>query len=316
MSSKLAQRASWEAGLGGLTKQLFRSVPQVQANISLKGQTALITGASSGLGLESARQFLEKGLSTIILGVRSQQKGEAAANKLRVDFPNADVQVWIVDMESAASVRSFAAKCETLHRIDTVILNAGTGNTVFRRADGGKGREATLQVNYLNTVLLATLLLPILAAKGPTSDRPARLTLVGSDSAHQATVERTPTGILDSFDREDDFDPMKTYASTKLILHMFVAKLAEIVDSDVVIVNVVNPGAVKGTNLVPDQDGLSAIRVVLWVVYTFLARNVSDGARQYMIATQAMGKESHGSLVDFKIRPSVIFPSHISHSVG
>jgi NAD(P)-dependent dehydrogenase (short-subunit alcohol dehydrogenase family) len=304
MSANLGHRARWEAGLGGWIKQIFHSVPQIPADVSLKGQTAVITGSSTGLGLESAHQFLQKGLSTLVLGIRSQKKGDAAASKLRTTFPKANILVWLVDMESYQSVRDFAAKCETLDTLDIVILNAGGGRTVFERAEGGKGREITLQVNYLTTILLGILLIPVLAKKRASfCSRPGRLTLVGSDTAHQATLERTPTGILDSFDREHRYDGWQSYGRTKLLMLMFVAKLAEVVNPATVIVNVVNPSAVKGTELLRDAGGFSIMRVILWVIYAFFARNVSDGARQYMLAATVMGKGSHGSLVDFQVRP-------------
>ncbi|KAH8178754.1 short chain dehydrogenase domain-containing protein [Sarocladium implicatum] len=303
MSAGLEQRANWEAGLGNFQKQIFQKVPPIPAGLSFKGQTAIITGSSTGIGLESARQFLDKRLSTLIMGVRSAKKGDEAAAQLRAQYPDADIQVWIVNMESFQSVRDFAHKCESLDRIDIVILNAACGKGAFERVSEDKHRETTLQVNYLATVLLTLLLAPILAKKRADLDSPARLTLVGSDAAHQAGLERSPTGVLDSVDREEKFDGMQAYSQTKLLLLMFVVKLAEVIDPKAVVLNVVNPGAVKGTQLLREGKGLSPLRVVLFFIYAIAGRTVSDGARQYMIATSVMGKETHGSFVDFAVRP-------------
>lgn len=303
MSAELGARASWEAGLGGFARQIFHSVPQIPKGVSLQGQTVIITGSSTGLGLESARQFLQQHISTLILAVRSQAKGDAVAQKLRADFPKADIRVWLVDMESYKSVRDFAIRCESLERLDIAILNAGLGKTEFQRAEGGKGREVTVQVNFLTTVLLAMLLLPLMAKKRTSFSGPGRLSIVGSDTAHIANLGDTSAGILNSFDREEGYVGFQAYSNTKLLLLMFVAKLAEVVNPDVVVVNVVNPGAVSGTQLMREAKGFSIIRFILALNYAILGRNVSDGARQYLLATLVMGKESHGSFVDFKIRP-------------
>jgi NAD(P)-dependent dehydrogenase (short-subunit alcohol dehydrogenase family) len=303
MSANLGPRAAWEAGTGGFIKQIFHSVPQLPKDLSLKGQTAIITGSSAGIGLEAARQFLQQHVSTLILAVRSQAKGDAVAQKLRADFPQSDIRVWIVDMESYKSVRDFATRCEGLERLDTVILNAGLGKQMFERSEGGKGREISLQVNFLTTVLLAMLLLPIMAKKRNASSGPGHLSLVGSDTAHHADLGDTSAGILNTFEREEEWEGFKIYSNTKLILLMFIAKLSEIVDPDVAVVNVVNPGAVSGTQLLRESKGFSMTKVVLTFVYAIFGRQVSDGARQYLLASLVMGKESHGSLVDFEVRP-------------
>lgn len=302
MSAGLGDKANWEAGLGGLINLVFHSVPQIPTEVSFEGRTALITGSNAGIGLESARQFLQKRISTLILGVRSSKKGDDTAAQLSAEFPNANILVWTVDMLSNQSVRDFASKCGTLDRLDIAILNAGGGSATFERVDGGKGRETTLQVNYIATALLGVLLIPIIARKRTDSSGPGRLTFVGSDSAHRTNLERTPKGVLDSCESEEQFNPWHIYEKTKLLLLMFVAKLAETVDPNIVILNVVNPGATKGTNLLKGK-GITFRLVVITALFTLLARKIPDSARQYMLAAEVMGKESHGSFVDSQIRP-------------
>ena len=94
-----------------------------------------------GLGFECAKQLLELGTSHLILAVRSQTKGDAAAEQLRTQFASAIIDVELLDMASPSSVRDFSRRCEhKLDRLDIVILNAGLScpTTSARRRDGSR----------------------------------------------------------------------------------------------------------------------------------------------------------------------------------
>ncbi|KAH7349714.1 hypothetical protein B0T11DRAFT_134095 [Plectosphaerella cucumerina] len=303
MSAHLKNEAATETGfLGTFRRQVLNSVPSVPSIIDLKGQTAIVTGANGGLGLESGRQFLQLGLNHLIISARSQGKGDAAADTLRKEFPSAKIDIWLLDMESASSVRDFARRCESLDRLDIVVLNAACGKMSFERVGGGKGREATLQVNYLSTMLLTILLVPILKAKRHDSN-PGRLTVVGSDAAYMVELPQTSgsASILDAHEDEASYEGFPQYCRSKLLLIMGVTKLAETIDREEVIINYVNPGATKGTALNREATGIS--KVVLFIVSRILGRDVVDAARQYVYSAVVLGKESHGSFTDYKIRP-------------
>ena len=311
MSSHLEDSASWVASFPGTVwKQVFHRVPKIPPHINLSGKTALVTGATGGLGLEAARQLLLVRASRLILTARTQSKGQTAAAELQSAFPMADIRVWTLEMESYDSVRRFAERCQAeLDRLDVVILNAGMGRTSFVRAGDGAGRESSLQVNYLSTALLTILLLPILrrkavaiAAPGDTPS-PGRLTVVGSDMALGVKMEEPAGSILDAVDSPVGFDGMDQYAKTKLFLIMLVAKLADAVSQEDVIVNVVNPSGVRGTDLLRDSEGQYAVRVIMYFIYLILGRNLNDGTRQYLHSALVLGKESHGSFGDWQIRP-------------
>jgi NAD(P)-dependent dehydrogenase (short-subunit alcohol dehydrogenase family) len=141
MSSKLESQAAYQACMVGLfEKQFFNSIPKIPAGISLSGKTALVTGSNCGLGFSCARrQFPEIGLSRLIMRVRSQERGDAAAAQLGSDFPAVAIEVWIVDNESYRSVQSFANRCEAeLPRLDIAVLNAGIGKLEFDRYEETK----------------------------------------------------------------------------------------------------------------------------------------------------------------------------------
>ena len=152
-------------------KLLFKSqlliTPQPPPkDLTLAGQTAIITGSNCGIGLKCARLLLDYQLSTIILAVRSAQKGEAAAVELRKIHPAARIEVWSLDMLSYDSIRAFVRRCTSLERIDFVILNAGVSQIKFQ-INESTGHEEIFQVNYLSTALLAMLLLPTLKESAP-----------------------------------------------------------------------------------------------------------------------------------------------------
>lgn len=301
MAAELEKQASFEATTMGLLYRQFTRPKPLPAGIKLKNQVAIITGSNVGLGFEASRQLLQLGLSHLVMGVRSQTKGDAAAALLRTAFPSATISVWILDMESYDSIRAFVIQCESLPRIDIVILNAGFMNTTCVIAPTTK-HEVTIQVNYLSTALLAILLLPLLTSKRVVGvEKPPVLTIVGSDAAYGGATIGTESPILQQFDDPKTFSSITSYSASKLFLVLFVSKLAEIVSSDEVLISVVNPGMTKGTAFFHRFPAVFA-PFVSFIQFLF-ARSLAVGAATYVHAAVAEGKESHGAfLSDWAIR--------------
>jgi hypothetical protein len=101
---------------GYLLRQVFVHPPQIPSNVSLEGQTILITGATSGIGLEAARQCVRMKAKIVILAVRSISKGEAAKEDILGSNPGATtkVEVWVLDLESFDSVLAFGERASKL----------------------------------------------------------------------------------------------------------------------------------------------------------------------------------------------------------
>jgi NAD(P)-dependent dehydrogenase (short-subunit alcohol dehydrogenase family) len=224
----------------------FRAKPQwPAANISLSGKTAIVTGGNTGLGYEAALQFLELDLSRLILAVRSLEKGEVAATKMRKQFPKAGIEVWLLDMSSYESIQTFTRRVEIhLDRLDIVLLNAGVIKLAFGTVKS-TGHEETLQVNYLSTMLVAVLLLPILKTKRIPGSGPARLTIVNAALTLAAKFpNRDANPILPSFDDPKEFG-QETYNTTKLFAHMFLWNLVDYVAAEDIIINLADPAWCK-----------------------------------------------------------------------
>ncbi|TVY14759.1 Short chain dehydrogenase yanD [Lachnellula arida] len=281
-----------------LKSQLRTSVQCPPADTNLEGQVAIITGSSSGLGLEASRQLLSLGLSSLIIAVRSTEKGQQVASVLRVQYPKANIQVWSLEMESYETIQAFARRAEAeLSRLDIAILNAGTQALEFCTVRS-TGHEKLVRVNYLSTMLLGILLLPVLKSKSP-SGKPGRLTIVNSGTARKATIPLPKdTPILTALDdKSGAFDIFGRYAVSKLLGHLFVINLVRYTSADDVVVNLVDPGLVNGTDL---QRGAP----LLWGAFFYclkaiIGRTMCVGASTYVDAAVVKGKELHVCLPRF-----------------
>lgn len=285
-------------------KNQFCAKPQIPPkDTDLSGRLAIVTGSNTGLGLECAKQLLSYKLARLIMAVRSLEKGESAAAQLRKQHPGAVVSVWQLDMASYDSIRAFVARAGAeLSRIDVAILNAGLGFGAFKLVPG-TGHEETVQVNYLSTMLLSILLLPVLKAKAPAAGRPGRLTICTAMLSITAKFpNRDEVPLLPSFDEERYYDPLDVYCTSKLLGQLFAWKLTDRVSADDVVINLVEPGFIKGTDL--HRDRSVASKVAMGVFSAVTARSVKLGVSTYIDATVVKGKESHGCiLANWEIAP-------------
>jgi NAD(P)-dependent dehydrogenase (short-subunit alcohol dehydrogenase family) len=303
-------------GMGRIfVESQFCTKPQKVAltpETSLAGKTALITGGSDGIGLHAGRQLLSLDLSRLILAVRSPEKGARVAAQFRSEFPSATIDVWPLEMTSYESVQALARRAAAEFsggkRLDIAILNAAIVRPKLNVVES-TGHCDVIQVNYLSTVLLAILLLPVLRRKptsGKTASSPGRLTIVNSGTAYQAKLpNRNKRPFLASFDDPKSWAAFEQYPASKALAHLFMVRLLDHLPAgieDEVIVNLVDPGYCKGTGLHRDAKGIVAF--MLELSKTLTARSLVDGAWTYIDAVVTKGKESHGCFVmDWEIRP-------------
>ncbi len=139
---------------------------EVLADIDLAGKTAVVTGASGGLGEETARALASKGCEVIITA-RDQTKAQTAADGIKASTGNNDVSVVALELTDYDSVRACAAQIsEQLDKLDILINNAGVMACPLQRtADGCEMQFAACHVGHF---LLTNLLMPLLE-KAPTA---------------------------------------------------------------------------------------------------------------------------------------------------
>jgi len=126
----------------------------------LSGRCALVTGANSGIGFETARMLAEHG-ARVLLACRNETKAEEAIRRIRHVAPRADVAFVPLDLASLSSVRVTAAQIAVEEpRLDLLINNAGV--MALPRSETIDGFETQFAVNHLGHFALTGLLLPLL----------------------------------------------------------------------------------------------------------------------------------------------------------
>lgn len=298
--------------------------PPAETTESFAGKTVLITGTTSGLGLEAAKKLVILDASNLIITARTVEKGEKAKAEIQQHLrdhvkttgaksaSNTSITVLPLDMSSMSDVEAFSTTLQNhLGRgtIDAAILNAGVNQRVHKY--GPDGYEETLQVNVISTTLLAMLLLPLLIKSSETKGTPSHLTFVSSGTIMAVTQESIQSFLpsqspLKDLSEESNFPPgklggSKVYARSKLMLEYamrHIASLPAVYDSRTqrpkVIVNSTCPGLCR-SDLGRNFTGSMFFRILLWIFYGIFARTASQGANSY-ISALTRGTDSQGVL--------------------
>lgn len=139
---------------------------EVLEGIDLTGKLALVTGGSSGLGVETARALASKG-AQVVITARNVAKGEGVAQEIRTSTGNDSIEVMELELGSFASIRAFAEKFLAKHdALDLLINNAGVMASPFDKTEDGF--ELQFGTNHLGHFLLTGLLTPALVKAAPS----------------------------------------------------------------------------------------------------------------------------------------------------
>jgi NAD(P)-dependent dehydrogenase (short-subunit alcohol dehydrogenase family) len=125
-----------------------------------KGRVVIVTGSSSGIGYETARVLANKN-ATVVIAVRNLQKGNAALDKIKAGYQNADVRVIELDLADLESIRNFAAEFKSnFSRLDLLINNGGVMMPPYSKT--ADGFELQFGTNHLGHFALTGLLLDLI----------------------------------------------------------------------------------------------------------------------------------------------------------
>lgn len=183
-----------------------------------QGKLAVVTGANSGTGAETAKRLAGAGAETI-LAVRTLAKGERARREILAAHPGAKVEVRHLDVADLSSVRTFAE--HLLHEgrpLDLLVNNAGVMN-VPRRMETVDSFELQLGTNFLGPFALTVRLLPLLLS----APRP-RVATMSSGRANRARIDFADLQSV------RDYRPAKAYAQSKLADLLMMVHLADLAD--------------------------------------------------------------------------------------
>lgn len=192
----------------------------------MKDKVVLITGATSGIGKQTALALAKMDARVVVTG-RSKQSGEEAVAEIKAASGNANVDLLIGDLSAQKNVRALAEQFKARYeRLDVLINNAGLAASERKLTEDGI--ESNFAVNVVTPFLLTHLLMGSLK-KSPS---PRVVTLMGGD---------VPAKLdMDNLRSEKSFDGLNTYSQTKLAMMALMYEFAQR-EKDVTI-NVCYPG--------------------------------------------------------------------------
>ena len=227
----------------------------------MQGKRVIVTGATSGIGKEAARELVRQGADVGIVG-RNPAKTEAAAAELGAS------EVFIADLAELGQVRRVAAEIAARWpSLDVLVNNAGINAAIPERTSDGY--DPMVATNFLSPVLLTSLLLDALRRAAPS-----RVVTVASE-AHRLADRVDPTTIPQWGPATGGLGQNRLYGRTKLALLLAMQELAARTAADGIDVMCCCPGLVA-TNLAGSESGITHASKLL--ARTPLVRRPEQGA--------------------------------------
>lgn len=228
----------------------------------MQGKVVVITGATSGIGLETARGLVGLGANVVVVG-RNPEKTAGVVAELKAAGPGR-VEMALADFASLTSVRSLATELsERFPTVDVLVSNAGV--VCVRRRVTTDGYEETFAVNHLAAFTFVNLMCDVMKRSAPS-----RIVIVASDAHFGVALD------FDDLQLERRFKSMLAYRRSKLGNVMFGYALARRLEGSGVTVNSLHPGFVA-TNL--GSGNKIPVKPFMWLFrLTGRAITVRDGA--------------------------------------
>ena len=197
----------------------------------MKDKVCLVTGATSGIGLDTALGLAQQGATVVLVG-RNRERGEAALARIRDEAGSAEGRFFPADLSVQAEVRQLARDFQDHYpRLDVLVNNAGA--FFHHRQESADGIEMTWALNVLGPFLLTRLLLERLTASAP-----ARVLFLSS------FVQRWGRMHFDNLQGTPSYNRLRAYSQSKLAVVLLSCELASRLEGRGVTVNAVDPGLV------------------------------------------------------------------------
>ncbi len=248
--------------------------------MSVAGKNALISGATSGIGKETALALADMGANVCLIG-RDQSKTENLCELISQRSSDATVDYLLADLSSQVAIRELAAQYQAKHgALDILVNNAGA--LFAKRVESVDGFEYTWALNHLNYFLLTTLLKENLVAAPE-----ARVINVASAAHMRGRMHWDDLQL----ERDYSFGGWTAYCQSKLANILFTRELSRRFEGTSVKTNCVHPGFVN-TGFAKNNG--STWRAMMWLSRPF-QRNVGNGADTVIWAASSVeAKEYSG----------------------
>ena len=208
----------------------------------MAGKVCLVTGATSGIGEETALGLARLGATVVVAG-RSAARCAATVDRIGRQTGNSSVEFLLADLSSQKEVHNLAAEFKSRHdRLDVLVNNAGA--IVLSRRKSVDGLELTFALNHLSYFVLTDLLLDVLV-----SSAPARIVNVSSSSHRRTQIN------FDDLQKQRRYTGFRAYAQSKLANVLFTYELARRLEGTGVTANALHPGLVA-TNFLTNNGRL------------------------------------------------------------
>ncbi len=199
-------------------------------NSTINGKIVLVTGATNGIGLETARELSRMGALVTIVS-RNAEKCAAATSAINSETGN-PVEYIAADLSTLSGMRHVAENFRKSHNQLHILVN-NAGGFFIKRFVTQDGYEMTFALNHLNYFFLTILLLDLLKASAP-----ARIVNVASGSHVGASID------FDDLQGEKRYGGFRAYGQSKLANILFTYELARHLEKTGVTVNALHPGYV------------------------------------------------------------------------
>ena len=253
----------------------------------MKNKIALITGATAGIGKETALGIAKTGAKVVLIG-RSKAKCEEVAEEIKRAANNENIEFLVADLFSLAEIRQVADEFKSKYdRLDILVNNAGA---IFdKREVTVDGFEKTFALNHLSYFLLTNLLLDVIK-----QSEPARIVSVSS-------VAHTFASKIDfddlQFERRS-YSGFSVYGASKLMNILFTYELARRLKDTKITANCLHPGGVA-TNFGDNTGGF--LKMFVWLFKNTFAISSAKGAETSVyLATSPEVENVTGKYFDSK----------------
>ena len=268
----------------------------------MQGQVCLVTGATAGIGLVTARELARKGAHVILVG-RSSERCARAADEIHAAAGSSSVEWLVADLSSQAEVRRLA---EDVHRrtsrLDVLVNNAG--GIFVKRQESVDGIEMTFALNHLSYFLLTNLLRPLLEQSAP-----ARVVSVSSEAHKGVSIE------FGDVEGKKKFGGWHAYKQSKLANILFTLELVRRLHGTRVTANTLHPGFVRTSFLrqggvtgwllrrAADLIAMSPDEGAKTSIYLASAPDVAQVTGQYFIKERAVesSRQSHDAAAALRL---------------